>query len=230
MAGSIFLGSKYQSFLDNGTVNAGGFVYFYEVGTSTPKDTYSDSAITTPNVNPVVLDSAGRADIWLSGDYDVKVEDSSNNLIDTFSNINPSSASSTNNVNIVLNGSFETDTNNDGTPDNWDLLEYTGSTNTKVTTDYRSGTSCMKFTSVGNGGGRITSTDLFGVNPDVPLYVSWATYSSVVDVRNIAQIMWYQHDSTASSTPYTTLWDEAAANATSWQTLIYKVRHFRNRK
>jgi len=40
---------------------AGGKLNFYITGTSTRADTYSDSTLVTPNANPVVLDSAGRA-------------------------------------------------------------------------------------------------------------------------------------------------------------------------
>lgn len=44
---------------------AAGRVFFYSAGTSTKIDTYSDSDLSTPNTNPVVLDSAGRATIFL---------------------------------------------------------------------------------------------------------------------------------------------------------------------
>jgi hypothetical protein len=43
---------------------AGGIVCTYEAGTSTPQATYTDSTGSTPNANPVVLDSSGRANIW----------------------------------------------------------------------------------------------------------------------------------------------------------------------
>jgi hypothetical protein len=44
----------------NGNPYSGAKLYFYESGTSTPQDTYSDSDLSTPNTNPVVADSAGR--------------------------------------------------------------------------------------------------------------------------------------------------------------------------
>lgn len=50
-----------QFLSDNVTALAGGKLYFYESGTTTPQDTYSNAALTTPNANPVILDSAGRA-------------------------------------------------------------------------------------------------------------------------------------------------------------------------
>jgi|DEB0MinimDraft_6_1074348.scaffolds.fasta_scaffold00156_27 hypothetical protein len=51
---------------------SGALVYFYEAGTTTPKDTYSDDGLTTANANPVVADSAGMlADVFIDGDYKV---------------------------------------------------------------------------------------------------------------------------------------------------------------
>ena len=44
----------------NGLPYVGGTLSFYASGTSTPLATYSDKALTIPNTNPVVLDSAGR--------------------------------------------------------------------------------------------------------------------------------------------------------------------------
>lgn len=49
-----------QFLSDNITALAGGKLYFYVSGTTTPQNTYSDSGLTTPNSNPVILDSAGR--------------------------------------------------------------------------------------------------------------------------------------------------------------------------
>ena len=54
----------------------GGKCYFYEPTTTTLKTTYTTSALSVANANPVVLDSAGRANIWLSGNYRVIVKDS----------------------------------------------------------------------------------------------------------------------------------------------------------
>ncbi|KAF1692648.1 hypothetical protein [Pseudoxanthomonas koreensis] len=65
--------------LDNllGTATApGGKLYFYERGTTTPKDTWQDFGKGTSNANPVILDSAGRvpAQVWGDGDYSVKLD------------------------------------------------------------------------------------------------------------------------------------------------------------
>lgn len=51
-----------QYFDDNGVPLAGGILYFYEagVGNTTPAITYIDAAGSTPNTNPITLNSAGR--------------------------------------------------------------------------------------------------------------------------------------------------------------------------
>src|SRR5574340_794003 len=42
----------------------GGLLDTYAAGTSTPLATYADAALTTPNANPIVLDSTGEALIY----------------------------------------------------------------------------------------------------------------------------------------------------------------------
>ena len=57
-----------QFFDGNGDPLSGGFLYFYEAGTSTPKATYSDEALTIENENPVELDAFGvPGDIFFTG-------------------------------------------------------------------------------------------------------------------------------------------------------------------
>lgn len=60
-----------QFFDDNGDPLAGGLLYSYEAGTAfgTPKATYTNAGAGTPNSNPVELDAAGRAAVWISGSY-----------------------------------------------------------------------------------------------------------------------------------------------------------------
>jgi hypothetical protein len=72
---------KQQFVDDNGDPLAGGFVYFYIPGTTTPKNTYQNSAQSILNTNPVVLDAAGQAVIYGSGTYRQIVRDADGNLI-----------------------------------------------------------------------------------------------------------------------------------------------------
>lgn len=82
------LGIPYSYFADaDGAPLAGGKVYTYLAGTTTPQAAYTDSTLTVPLANPVILDSAGRATIWLSGFYKIVVTDASDVLISTTDNI-----------------------------------------------------------------------------------------------------------------------------------------------
>lgn len=65
----------------NGKPLTSGTVDFYVPGTTTRKTTWQDSAKTTANTNPVVLDAAGRAQIWGDGSYRQVVKDRNNNLV-----------------------------------------------------------------------------------------------------------------------------------------------------
>ena len=47
-----------------------GEMYFYEIGSVTPKDTYLDAELTIPATNPVLLNADGRLpDTYLLGSY-----------------------------------------------------------------------------------------------------------------------------------------------------------------
>lgn len=53
-------------FLDNdGNIVPGGKLYSYAAGTTTPQNTYTTAALTVANANPIILDSAGRAVVFL---------------------------------------------------------------------------------------------------------------------------------------------------------------------
>jgi hypothetical protein len=71
-----------QQFVDgNGKPYAGGSVYFYIPQTTTFKNTWQDAGQTILNTNPVVLDGAGRAQIWGNGAYRQVLYDQFGNLI-----------------------------------------------------------------------------------------------------------------------------------------------------
>lgn len=52
-----------------------GKVYSYEPGTSTPKATFNSEAGDIANTNPVILNAAGYADIYLDGSYKIVLTD-----------------------------------------------------------------------------------------------------------------------------------------------------------
>lgn len=63
---------KIQFFDRNGKPLAFGKVATYVAGTTTPKATYSSST-GAANTNPVILDAAGRSEIWLDADTSYKI-------------------------------------------------------------------------------------------------------------------------------------------------------------
>lgn len=59
-----------QRFFDsNGDPLAGGKLYSYVAGGSTPAATYTDNTGATPNANPIILDANGECDCWITSGY-----------------------------------------------------------------------------------------------------------------------------------------------------------------
>lgn len=81
---------KLQFFTVNGDPLAGGKLYTYAAGTTTPLATYTDSTGITPNTNPVILDARGEASIWLFSTlgYKFVLKTATEVLIYTVDNIN----------------------------------------------------------------------------------------------------------------------------------------------
>lgn len=63
---------RYQAIDQDGNPVSGGKVYTYAAGTSTPLATYTSVAGTVENSNPIILDTAGRAVIYLTSGTDYK--------------------------------------------------------------------------------------------------------------------------------------------------------------
>lgn len=78
---SIF---RHRFYKNDGTLNAGGKVYTYVPGTSTLRNTYTDSTAGTPNTNPIILDSKGEAAIWQTGKIKVNVLESDDTQVTGF--------------------------------------------------------------------------------------------------------------------------------------------------
>jgi len=68
---------KHQFFDNNGDPLSGGKLYSYVAGTTTPLATYTDAVGDTQNANPVILDSEGRANVFIgNANYKFKLTDS----------------------------------------------------------------------------------------------------------------------------------------------------------
>jgi parallel beta-helix repeat protein len=88
---SAYAGAGVQIFDDAGNPLAGGLIYSYAAGTSTPLATYTTSQGNIANSNPIQLDAAGRTpdEIWLTNGstYKFILRDSTGALIGTYDNI-----------------------------------------------------------------------------------------------------------------------------------------------
>lgn len=81
------LGIKTKFTDDQGRPLVGGSVHTYYAGTSLPQDTFSDPELTVPNTNPVNLDDAGSANIFLKGTYRVRVFDKDGVFVEEQDNV-----------------------------------------------------------------------------------------------------------------------------------------------
>ena len=83
-------GAGWQFFDNSGVPLAGGLLYSYEAGTTTPAATYTTSAGNIAHTNPIVLDAAGRPpqEIWLANQlYKLVLKTSAGVLLWTMDNI-----------------------------------------------------------------------------------------------------------------------------------------------
>lgn len=137
MAAFRILNNAPQYLLADGSVNAGGKLYFYETDLTTPKDTWSDEAMTTLNSNPVIMDAAGRTltDVWGDGEYGVEMTTSLDVVQWTRNNVQ-SGADSGLVIPALVDGEFLT---NNGSVLLWDSIRQvpdpTGHTGEYLTND-----------------------------------------------------------------------------------------------
>lgn len=90
---SPFAGSGAQFFDNNGVPLAGGKIYSYAAGTTTPQVTYTAQSPIVARTNPIILDSAGRlpsgGELWLAEGlyYKFIVKTSADVTLATYDNI-----------------------------------------------------------------------------------------------------------------------------------------------
>jgi hypothetical protein len=88
---SPLAGAGAQFFTDSGTPLTGGLLYTYAAGTTTPTATYTTSAGSIANSNPIVLDAGGRVpyEIWLTAGvvYKFVLKSSVGTTIGTWDNL-----------------------------------------------------------------------------------------------------------------------------------------------
>lgn len=89
---SIYGGVGWQFFDNSGNPLVGGLLYTYEAGTTTPLATYTSSSGGTAHTNPIQLNSAAKVpggEIWLdaSQKYKFVLKTSTDVLLNTYDNI-----------------------------------------------------------------------------------------------------------------------------------------------
>jgi hypothetical protein len=113
-------GAGWQFFNDQGNVLAGGMLYTYLAGTTTPAATYTTSVANVANPNPIILNAEGRTpqEVWLTGgtQYKFVVQDATSVTVtpgtwDNISGVNDVSTLSTQWVSSGLTPTFINSTN-----------------------------------------------------------------------------------------------------------------------
>lgn len=111
MAAKNLSGGKFRAFTAAGLPLAGGKLYTYAAGTSSPKSSYTDALTYTPNANPVVLDANGEASVFLDGSYKLVLKTSDDVTQWTLDNIRATDArdinTQTDNYTLVIGDAFK---------------------------------------------------------------------------------------------------------------------------
>lgn len=155
-------GCGFQCFTTGGLPLNAGLIYTYAAGSTTPQATYTTSAGSVQNANPIVLDADGRTpnEVWFlaSSTYRIDVKDSTGTLIKTYDNLGGIISSPTNAFGVItvtsIDGLAITTTTGTLTIANGETLSYsTGSLASTFTFDDAGGTSSsitMTWQKVGN--------------------------------------------------------------------------------
>lgn len=217
--------ARYAAGASSGTPGeplASGKVYIYTEGgtynnASDQATVWTDKVKTSTHSQPITLDAAGEAEIWFDGTYDIRIDSSTDELQDVIAGVESSIslASSTATVSILDNGSFETDTTGDGSPDNWALAPETSATIAVDTTNVTNGVRSLKFDGAGSGGGTATSIK-FNVTEGLIYSVIWAFYATHASTTNTFQIKWYNEADVLQSTSTLTNMPSSGSVPTSW--------------
>lgn len=93
---AVIYTQHYAQFFDaNGDPLSGGKLYTYNAGTTDNRPTYTTAAATVENANPIILDAAGRATLFINGNYRFDVFDQNDVLVKSTDNVSSFNTDST---------------------------------------------------------------------------------------------------------------------------------------
>lgn len=128
-----------------------------------------------------------------------------------------------NSVPEVLNGGFQYDLDDDGIPDNWSFIAYTGGDYSLEATGGILGSKFFRITHPSGaapaGGGYIQTPDglMINVSPDKDVWLSWAHKCSQATNLNVkVDLMWYDGSTEPVYISTTNLYD-STTNPTGWR-------------
>ncbi len=106
MSGVLMPSPRFTGLDSDGNPLVGGLLYSYALGTTTPQPTYTNSDLLTPNSNPVVLDGAGRAAVYLDSalGYKFILKDASGTTIYTQDNVFLAQSAGLNGTSLTVSG------------------------------------------------------------------------------------------------------------------------------
>jgi len=127
------VGNGQQFFDNNGVPLAGGLIYTYQAGSSTPLTTYTTSSGTIANTNPIVLNASGRCpnEIWMQTGYSYKfiLQTSSATTLQTLDNLYPILQTATGSGATIPSGLIAIWSGSTGSiPSGWTLCNGTNGT------------------------------------------------------------------------------------------------------
>lgn len=208
----------------SGNPLSGGKLYTLIAGGSITdlKATFTDQEATTEHANPIILNSRGEPDtgggiFWASGLYKVVLKTSADVTVwteDDFDAQVTDDAGPT--VNLIPNGSFETDTDGDSNPDNWTLSDATLATIIRAVDQQKHGAASLKGISTGAGSGYATSAAFVAIDDRNDLEVSFEGRVSVNTLNMRVRVYWYDEDEVALGTPSTDAFSGTLTAADTW--------------
>src|SRR5262245_22541185 len=177
----------------DGHALAGAKLSTYVPSTSTPKASFADPLFYVPNVNPVVLDEHGEATVYLNGNYDLRLYDSTDVLVWSVDNYTFSSGVTPQAGTITTGSSTATVTAVDGT------AQFT--VNTLLPLGYRLLGVTSRITTAWG-----TSHGLTGIAlGDATALDSWGLYTALTVGQVTGQQQMRRGDMPIADVPYTLL-------------------------